>query len=132
MLRIALALLIGAFLLEFGRSQIIDFVDSESIIVRIEGVDQLCVVQRKNTGTLFRSSLMPCATAQARTASASGLFAPEVAYVSVAHFSFRSPVDQRIYTGVHRTQPALTPPVLGPTLEIRASKVAAGQYKVVN
>ncbi len=132
MLRLAIVLLVGAFLLEFGRSRLIDFADSESMTVRIEGTDQLCVVQRKNAGGLFHSEIMPCTTAQQRVEGSSGFFGREVAYVTVAHFSYRSPVDQRTYAGTYRSKPAPTPPALGPMLEIRVSKVTAGRYRVIN
>jgi hypothetical protein len=75
---------------------------------------------------------MNCSVAQARAAQNSGVFGEEVAYVLVLHFTFRSPVDRRIYTGAHRTKAARSPPPVGPTLEIRASKLSAGRYRVVN
>jgi hypothetical protein len=129
MLRLAFALIIAAFLFEFARTKIFDN-DFDSITVLVEGVDQSCVVQRKLTSGLLQSSPMPCATAHARAARDTGTFGLEVAYLQVAHFSYRSPVDQRTYTGIHRTKAALSPVPIGRSLEIRVSRTSPGRYKM--
>jgi hypothetical protein len=130
MLRWSVILLVLAVLFEFGRTQIYEFGDFELVNVLVDGVDQSCVVQRKLTSGLLQSEPMSCQLASSQAARDTGMLGLQVGYVQVMHFSYRSPVDQRMYTGVHRTKPSPVPAAIGRSLEIRVSKKVPGRYKV--
>ena len=129
MLRIAAGLIVIAFLFEFVRTNFFESNDYDTITVLVESVDQNCVLQRKWTSGLIHSDPMPCLLAQGRAAKERGTFGLDVAYVQVARFSYRSPVDQRMYTGLYRTKPSLSPAQIGRSLEMRVSRKSPTLYK---
>lgn len=130
MLRWSVILFVVAVLFELGRTQIYDFGDSELVSVAVESVDQNCVVQRKLTGGLLQSDAMSCPLATSQAARDKGPLGLQVAYVQLIHFSYRSPADQRVYTGVYRMKPSPSPAPVGRSLDIRVSKKVPGRYRV--